>query len=81
MSGHLLLLATGRLSSCGWSFFLVQQGMLEGGGNSQQMQDSIAQMMNSPIMQNMLNNPELLRTMFQANPAVRDVRSFAVAFL
>lgn len=39
------------------------------GMDPQQMQ----QMMNSPIVQSLLDNPEFLRSMMQSNPAVRQV--------
>lgn len=38
---------------------------------------AMQQMMQSPLMQQLLNNPELLRGMLQANPAVRQVRRAA----
>jgi hypothetical protein len=39
------------------------------GMDPQQMQ----QMMGSPIVQNLLDNPEFLRSMMQSNPALRQV--------
>lgn len=39
------------------------------GMDPQQMQ----QMMQSPIVQNLLENPEFLRSMMQSNPALRQV--------
>ena len=39
------------------------------GMDPQQMQ----QMMGSPIVQNLLENPEFLRSMMQSNPALRQV--------
>ena len=33
----------------------------------------MAAVMNSPVMQSMLDNPELLRTMLQANPGIQQV--------
>lgn len=35
----------------------------------------LQQMVQSPLMQQMLSNPELLRNMLQMNPAIREVRS------
>lgn len=44
-------------------------GMPGMGMDPQQLQ----QMMDSPIMQNLLQNPEFLRSMMQSNPALRQV--------
>jgi ubiquilin len=59
---------------------LAMQGPFGGGGGGgmpgmmgmdpQQLQ----QMMNSPIVQNLLQNPEFLRSMMQSNPALRQVQ-------
>jgi hypothetical protein len=35
---------------------------------------AMQQMMQSPLMQQLLSNPELMRNMLQMNPAVREVR-------
>jgi hypothetical protein len=39
---------------------------------------AMQQMMQSPLMQQLLNNPEMLRSMLQMNPAVREVSETAV---
>ena len=41
--------------------------------NSEQMQQAMSQMMNSPMMQSVLNDPEMLRNMFSSNPAIQQV--------
>lgn len=33
----------------------------------------LSEAMNNPMMQSLLNNPELMRTMIQSNPMVREV--------
>lgn len=42
------------------------------------MQEQLQQMLNNPMMQSVLNNPEMLRSIFQSNPVVRDVRGAAL---
>ena len=37
------------------------------------MEQQMAAMMSSPVMQSMLDNPELLRTVLQANPGIQQV--------
>lgn len=44
-----------------------------GMGNPEQMQQAMSQMMNNPMMQNVLNDPEMLRNMFSSNPAIQQV--------
>lgn len=44
------------------------------GGNPEQMQQIMGQMMNSPMMQSVMNNPEVLRNMLQSNPAIAQVQ-------
>ena len=34
----------------------------------------MAAMMNSPVMQSMLDNPDLLRTVLQSNPGIQQVK-------
>lgn len=43
------------------------------GNNPQQLSQVMNDAMNSPMMQAAMNNPELLRTMLQSNPMVREV--------
>mmetsp|Transcript_13483 Transcript_13483/g.28849 ORF Transcript_13483/g.28849 Transcript_13483/m.28849 type:complete len:530 (+) Transcript_13483:163-1752(+) len=43
------------------------------GGNPQSMQQMMAEASNNPIFQHIMNDPELLRSMINANPAVRDL--------
>ena len=53
---------------------LARQGLFANqAGNGQGMEEQMAAMMNSPVMQSMLDNPELLRTMLQANPGIQQV--------
>lgn len=47
----------------------VTQGL----GNPEQMQQIMGQMMNSPMMQNVMSDPEVLRNMLQGNPAIQQV--------
>ncbi|KAK9820265.1 hypothetical protein WJX72_008285 [[Myrmecia] bisecta] len=47
--------------------------MVPPGGDPTQAGDAMSQMLNSPMMQQMMNNPELLRTLMQANPAVQQL--------
>lgn len=55
-------------------FGLGGMGMgLPMGGTPQQMQEHVAQMLNNPMMQAVLNNPDLLRSIFQSNPAIRNL--------
>lgn len=42
-------------------------------GNPEQMQQAMSQMMNNPMMQSVLNDPEMLRNMFSSNPAIQQV--------
>ncbi len=52
----------------------VQQGLFANqAGTGQGMEEQMAAIMNSPVMQSMLDNPELLRTMLQANPGIQQV--------
>lgn len=46
-----------------------------GGAGGAGMQEQMASMMNSPMMQTMMNNPELLRSIFQSNPQIQQVRA------
>lgn len=39
------------------------------------MQQIMGQMMNSPMMQNVMNDPEVLRNMLQGNPAIQQVHT------
>ncbi len=41
----------------------------------------MSQLMNSPIMQNMMNDPELMRNMLAQNPMVSQVRNFSNLFI
>lgn len=41
--------------------------------NPEQMQQAMSQMMNNPMMQNVMNDPEMLRNMFSSNPAIQQV--------
>jgi len=41
--------------------------------NPEQMQQAMSQMMNNPMMQSVLNDPEMLRNMFSSNPAIQQV--------
>ena len=54
---------------------LGTQGAFGGGMPSMMGMDpqQLSQMMNSPIVQNLLENPEFLRSMMQSNPALRQV--------
>lgn len=45
-------------------------------GNPEQMQQAMSQMMNNPMMQNVLNDPEMLRNMFSSNPAIQQVHTY-----
>ena len=50
------------------------QGMFAGqAGAGQNMEEQMAAMMNSPVMQSMMDNPELLRTVLQSNPGIQQV--------
>jgi hypothetical protein len=52
-------------------------GMMGGGGMPGMMgmdPQQLQQMMNSPVVQNLLENPEFLRSMMQSNPALRQVQ-------
>ena len=44
-------------------------------GNPEQMQQAMSQMMNNPMMQNVLSDPEMLRNMFSSNPAIQQVHA------
>ena len=44
-----------------------------GGGSPQQMQDMLSNMMNNPAMQQIMNNPDSMRSMLQSMPAVSQV--------
>lgn len=44
-------------------------------GNPEQMQQAMSQMMNNPMMQSVLNDPEMLRNMFSSNPAIQQVHA------
>ena len=59
---------------------LVPQGMFAGAqaGTGQNMEEQMAAMMNSPVMQSMLDNPELMRTVLQANPGIQQVNPRAM---
>jgi len=55
---------------------VVPQGMFAGqAGAGQNMEEQMAAMMNSPVMQSMMDNPELLRTVLQSNPGIQQVDS------
>lgn len=41
--------------------------------NPEQMQQAMSQMMNNPMMQSVMNDPEMLRNMFSSNPAIQQV--------
>ena len=41
----------------------------------------MSQLINSPIMQNMMNDPELMRNMLAQNPMVSQVRNFSNLFI
>jgi ubiquilin len=59
---------------CGKHCLLPLQGL--GGmnmANPEQMQQAMSQMMNNPMMQSVLNDPEMLRNMFSSNPAIQQV--------
>ena len=57
-------------------FCLFQQGLGGMGmGNPEQMQQAMSQMMNNPMMQSVLNDPEMLRNMFSSNPAIQQVHA------
>ncbi len=43
-------------------------------GGGQNMEEQMAAMMNSPVMQSMLDNPDLLRTVLQSNPGIQQVK-------
>lgn len=43
--------------------------------NPEQMQQAMSQMMNNPMMQSVLNDPEMLRNMFSSNPAIQQVNA------
>ncbi len=40
-------------------------------GNPEQMQQAMSQMMNNPMMQSVLSDPDMIRNMFQSNPAIQ----------
>ena len=44
------------------------------------MQQIMGQMMNSPMMQNVMNDPEVLRNMLQGNPAIQQVQTVLPCF-
>ena len=44
-----------------------------GGAGGAGMQDQMSAMMNSPMMQSMMENPELLRSILQSNPQIQQV--------
>eukprot|EP00193_Tetraselmis_chui_P009470 CAMPEP_0177768520 /NCGR_PEP_ID=MMETSP0491_2-20121128/9766_1 /TAXON_ID=63592 /ORGANISM="Tetraselmis chuii, Strain PLY429" /LENGTH=507 /DNA_ID=CAMNT_0019285335 /DNA_START=343 /DNA_END=1866 /DNA_ORIENTATION=+ len=44
-----------------------------GGGGGAGGMGGMAGLMDSPVMQSMLDNPEMLRSIFQSNPAIRDL--------
>ena len=56
--------------------FACQASLLN---NPQQMQQVAADMMDNPIMQAVLNNPEVMRNMLESNPQVRAVNLAWVA--
>lgn len=43
------------------------------GGQPQQMQDYTSQLLNNPMLQGLMNNPELLRSVLTSNPVVSQV--------
>ena len=45
------------------------------------MQNQMAAMMNSPMMQSMMENPELLRSLFQSNPQIQQVDFFPDSYI
>lgn len=59
-----LLLQPLSLSPLGW-FCCVVQGMFD--------QGFMQQMMQNPMVQQLLSNPEMMRNMLQMNPGVREV--------
>ena len=52
-----------------------------GNVNPEQMQQAMSQMMNNPMMQNVMNDPEMLRNMFSSNPAIQQVNTCLCAWL
>ena len=49
-------------------------------GNPEQMQQAMSQMMNNPLMQHVMNDPEMLRNMFSSNPAIQQVHTAFLGF-
>ena len=45
------------------------------GSSPQQMQDYTSQLLNNPMLQGLMNNPELLRSVLTSNPVVSQVRA------
>jgi len=66
------------------AFGLPNLGALSGGGNMQNLHDRVQQelmtnhdmlrqVLDSPIVQSMMNSPEIIRTMLSANPQIQQL--------